>query len=84
MFGGFNEEQGNMSDVYIIDLSTMVCVIVSMCSCVTVMGIQTVMCLARRFIWGIKVGRSLQPQIYVIIEQAKCTSLIYIYPAATG
>ena len=30
-FGGYNGEQGDMNDVYIIDLSTMVHVIVSMC-----------------------------------------------------
>ena len=47
MFGGFNREQGRMNDVYIIDLSTMVLIIVSMCSCITIIGNQTVMCLAR-------------------------------------
>ena len=47
MFGGMNGYQGRMNDVYIIDLSTMVLVIVSMCSCVTIMGNQTVICSAR-------------------------------------
>ena len=47
MFGGYNRELGHMNDVYIIDLSTMVHVIVSMCSCVTIMGNQRAMCLAR-------------------------------------
>ena len=42
VFGGYNEEQGHMNDVYIIDLSTMVHVIVLMCSCVVIMGNQTV------------------------------------------
>ena len=37
MFGGYNREQGRMNDVYIVDLSNMVHVIVSMCSCVSIM-----------------------------------------------
>ena len=45
MFGGMNGYQGRMNDVYIIDLSTMVHVIVSVCSCITIMGNQIVMCL---------------------------------------
>ena len=35
VFGGNDGEQGDMNDVYIIDLSTMVHAIVSICSCVT-------------------------------------------------
>ena len=44
MFGGRIGEQGRMNDVYIINLTTMVLhyvhvIIVSMCSCVIIMGI---------------------------------------------
>ena len=34
LFGGFNEEQGRMTDVFIIDLTTMVFVCLCVCVCV--------------------------------------------------
>ena len=47
LFGGYNKDQGQMNDVFIIDLSTMVfvCVCVCVCTCVCLSVYMCVVCL---------------------------------------